>query len=56
MRTVADADRGWNICSPSAGSVRITAAAKDPDCAFWGGQFTVDVTTAKEYKEGVTAR
>lgn len=37
-------------------SLRITAAAKDPYCAFWGGQFTVDIITPKEYKEGITAR
>lgn len=56
MRTVADPDRGGNICSPSAAARRITAAAKDPYCAFWGGQFTVDIITPKEYKEGITAR
>lgn len=56
MRTVADADRGSNICSHSAGSLRIIAAAKDPYCAFWGDQFTVDILTRKEYKEGITAR
>lgn len=56
MRTVADADRGSNICSHSTGSLRIIAAAKDPYCAFWGDQFTVDILTRTEYKEGITAR
>lgn len=56
MRTVADADRGSHICSHSAGSLRITAAAKDPYCAFWSDRFTVDILTRKEYKEGITER
>lgn len=40
----------------SAGSLRIIAAAKDPYCAFWSDQFTVDILTRKEYKEGITKR
>lgn len=54
VRAVVDADRGSHICSHSAGSLRIIAAVKDPYCAFWSDQFTVDILTRKEYKEGIT--
>lgn len=56
VRAVVDAGRGSHICSHSAGSLRITAAAKDPHCAFWSDRFTVDILTRKEYKKGIIQR
>lgn len=36
----------------TARDLRITAAEKDPQCALWSDQFTVDILARKEYKEG----
>lgn len=55
-RSCEDGRGGSHICSHSAGSLRIIAAAKDPYCAYWSDQFTVDIRTRKEYKEGITKR
>lgn len=35
----------------TAQDLRIIAPEKDPYCALWSGQFTVDILTRKEYKE-----